>query len=93
MKEDKFSPLSRSRDDLEERIAHLSPTKRALLELKSKQKGYNVPPEQVMSPRAKLDRAPPSFTQHRLSFLDHLDPGGLAYNRPAALRLSGSLDP
>ena len=35
---------------------------------------------------------PLSFAQERLWFLDRLQPGSAAYNMPAALRLSGTLD-
>ena len=41
------------------------------------------------------DRGSPlavSFAQERLWFLDQLDPGGSAYNMPAALRVRGKLD-
>src|SRR6185295_4419802 len=48
-----------------------------------------VPPL-VLVPR---DRPLPlSFAQERLWFLDQLEPGGVAYNVPTALRLLGSLD-
>ncbi len=82
----------RSRDDLEERIAHLSPTKRALLELKSEQKSSNIPPEQVMSRRAKLDQAPLSFAQQRLWLLDQLEPDDTSYIISRAIRARGALD-
>ncbi|MES1241578.1 MAG: non-ribosomal peptide synthase/polyketide synthase, partial [Acidobacteriota bacterium] len=42
---------------------------------------------------ARLDRGPLSFSQERLWFLDRLEPGSTAYNIPAALRLTGALDP
>jgi amino acid adenylation domain-containing protein len=45
--------------------------------------------------RGLEDRAvglPLSFGQQRLWFLDQLEPGGVAYNMPAAVRLRGSLD-
>jgi amino acid adenylation domain-containing protein len=45
--------------------------------------------------RGLEDRAvglPLSFGQQRLWFLDQLEPGGVAYNMPAAVRLRGALD-
>ncbi|WP_186129910.1 non-ribosomal peptide synthetase, partial [Burkholderia gladioli] len=45
-------------------------------------------------PRARDGRLPLSFAQQRLWFLDTLDQAaGAAYHMPAALRLSGRLDP
>ncbi|WP_186137234.1 non-ribosomal peptide synthetase, partial [Burkholderia gladioli] len=45
-------------------------------------------------PRARDSRLPLSFAQQRLWFLDTLDQAaGAAYHMPAALRLSGQLDP
>ena len=47
-------------------------------------------------PLTRVDRdgdLPLSFAQERLWFLDRLLPGSSAYNMPAALRLSGDLDP
>jgi len=49
----------------------------------------------LSAPIRPLDRAqslPLSFAQHRLWFLDQLDPGNTAYNMPAALKLTGMLN-
>ena len=43
-------------------------------------------------PRLGKSRAPLSYAQQRIWFLDQMDPGNSAYNVPAALRLSGELD-
>ncbi len=52
--------------------------------------GATAAPPIVPVPRhAEL---PLSFSQERLWFLDQLEPGGAAYNVPAALALSGALD-
>ena len=64
-----------------ERLDTLSPQeKRALL--------ARIYSGKVQKPRT----APLSFAQERFWFLDQLEPGNFAYNRPLAIRLSGSLD-
>jgi amino acid adenylation domain-containing protein/non-ribosomal peptide synthase protein (TIGR01720 family) len=48
-----------------------------------------------LPPVVPIDRDRPlplSFAQERLWFLDRMQPGGIAYNIPAALRLGGALD-
>ena len=80
-----------------ERIAKLSPDKRALLleRLSKAQKrpGAGELGETVaLEPVARGGDLPLSFAQQRLWFLDRLLPGGSTYNVPAAWRLEGPLD-
>jgi amino acid adenylation domain-containing protein/FkbM family methyltransferase len=43
--------------------------------------------------RAPHAKVTPSFAQERLWFLDRVNPGGVGYNLPGALRLKGTLEP
>src|SRR5262249_29158794 len=45
----------------------------------------------AIAPVAGDQRAPLSFAQHRLWFIDQMEPGGSVYNIPIALRLEGAL--
>lgn len=45
----------------------------------------------TLAPRTNCHSAPLSFAQQRLWFLQQLEPGSTAYNRPAHLRLTGPL--
>ncbi len=57
---------------------------------KREARGTPFPP---LAPAVRKDAyLPLSYTQQRLWFLDQLEPGGSAYNIPAAVRLSGALD-
>ena len=84
-------------DLLADRIAGLSPAKRALLEMRLKQKRAGVASE-IAGPlppiplRANRESAPLSFAQQRLWFLDQLDPGSALYNMPRQIRTTGALD-
>ncbi|HYR10485.1 MAG TPA: condensation domain-containing protein, partial [Longimicrobium sp.] len=74
--------------DLERRLGALPPEARRLLELRL-QRGKE---EAASAPvRRGATRAPLSFAQRRMWFLDRLEPGAL-YNSPLALRVRGALD-
>ena len=79
-------------DNLAERLANLSPSKRALLELKLTQENAGPHADQTIRRRTNRDSVPLSFAQERLWFLNQLDPDDPSYNQPKAIRLVGSLD-
>ena len=81
-----------TRDHLTERLANLSPVKRALLKLRLEEKGTILPVEQIIPRRSTPGLAPLSFAQQRLWFLNQLEPESSAYNESNATRLSGPLD-
>lgn len=75
-----------------DRIGRLSPTKRALLELRlgdgtPAERGDSIPRRPASSPAVL------SFAQESLWVLDQLDPGTPAYNIQMALRFKGMLQP
>jgi hypothetical protein len=75
-----------------DRLANLSPAKRALLEQRLKGKGLEALAGQNIPLRVSQEFAPLSFAQQRLWFLNQLEPESPAYNEPKALRLTGDLD-
>src|SRR5215471_16775258 len=79
-------------DDLQKRIDELSPARRALLELRLKQRSAHSSPSGAIRPRPSRSSAAVSFAQQRLWFLDQLDPNQSTYNVPRALHLAGKLD-
>src|SRR5688572_5161087 len=80
-------------NDLQRRLANLSPIQRALLEEKLTAIGKPLPPTPSVQPKRRPDRqAALSFAQQRLWFLDQLLAGSAVYNIPTAFRLSGFLD-
>jgi aspartate racemase len=76
-----------------DRVANLSPAKRALLEKHLRERGLQSPPLQTIPRRAERESAPLSFAQQRLWFLNQLEPENAAYNEGSALGLTGRLDP
>jgi len=74
------------------RIVYQHPTVAALAAAVEAWAGEGHAAASASAARAGDGPAPLSFAQQRLWFLDHLSPGGSAYNLSRALRLSGSLD-
>jgi len=82
-----------SKEVLTNKLAALSPAKRALLEQRLLQKGkQETAKKSIVSSRANHDSIPLSFAQQRLWFLDQLIPNTSLYNIPKALRIRGSLN-
>lgn len=79
-------------NSLEERIANLSPAKRALLEQHLQSRSAQTRMRQTIPPRAHAEPVPLSFAQQRLWFLERIQPDSTAYNHTSAHRLTGALD-
>ena len=75
-------------DDLNQRIANLSPQKRALLEQRLRHRSTSGATRQAIPHRDASTPCPLSFTQQRLWFLDQLVPGNPFYNEHAVVRLT-----
>ena len=76
--------------NIDEQIAALSPAKKALFEQLRRER--EAASSSRIPRRTNQDRAPLSFAQQRLFFLDQLEPGKASYNVPVAKRISGPLD-
>jgi amino acid adenylation domain-containing protein len=78
--------------DLATRLSRLSPEKRAVLERLLREKSAGATPALPAIPRWTGDRAPLSFAQERIWFLERLAPGTALYVIGAHFRLDGPLD-
>lgn len=92
MGDESLANQTESSSELSERISGLSEAKRALLELRLKEKLGKVPGGHSIPRLANRDSAPASFAQQRLWLLDQLEPNNSAYNMTAAFRFKGSLN-
>jgi amino acid adenylation domain-containing protein len=79
-------------DDMKERIANLSPEKRALLERSLQQRVGKRSSELTISLRKSDGPARLSFAQQRLWFLNQMEPDSPVYNISKAFRVTGQLD-
>ena len=77
---------------LPERLAALSPERRALLEARLTSQGLGRLEVTSIPRRAQGSPSPLSFAQQRLWFLNQLEPASSAYHIPWAARLTGPLD-
>ncbi|WP_257463564.1 non-ribosomal peptide synthetase, partial [Archangium lipolyticum] len=90
--------MSNKTSDLEKRIANLPPEKRELLlrrlaEQQAAQAANTaVPAQPQTSAPVEVEPGVLSFAQHRLWFLEKLQPGTSLYNNPFAFRLLGIVD-
>jgi amino acid adenylation domain-containing protein len=71
-------------------ISEVSPQKRALLE--KWRRGEQDRTATVVRRRLRLDRAPLTFAQERMWFLEQLEPGSPAYNMVAGVNLLGPVN-
>lgn len=77
---------------IQERLAGLSPERRALIE-KLLKKGSAKPAPPSITKRRVGGEIPLSFAQQRLWFFEQLMPGTTVYNMPLQLRLQSAINP
>ena len=76
---------------MDQRLATLSPEKRALLMQQLARKAV-VTPQNEIGRRVRPERLPLSSAQQRLWILDQIDPGNSVYNVTSFMRFRGHLD-
>lgn len=79
-------------EDFSTRLATLSPEKRALLIMRSRNEGLRKPGDRITRRAKRSLYAPVSFAQQGLYFLNQYEPGSTFYNVPLALRVTGDLN-
>jgi len=80
-------------NDLDRRLAELSPEKRAALEKLLRTRGLTAPMLPIVRRERGREALPLSFGQQRLWFLDRLEPGSPIYNVHAAMALAPGIGP
>jgi hypothetical protein len=78
--------------DQSQRIADLSPEKRALLMQRLTARVVGGVKPSIILPRPPNGDTPAALAQRRLWFLDQLEPGSALYTIPAALEMTGTLE-
>ena len=84
--------IEQSTDDLQARLAQLSPERRALLERKLRELAPPQTPRQEIPRRSTADPVPLTASQDLLWGLHQAMPDLVAYNVPRVLRIRGALD-
>lgn len=79
-------------NELQKRIAGLTPERLAALAAHLGKKKADAPREQTVTRRADAGPCPLSFAQQRLWFIDQFEPSTPAYNIPAAVRIRQALN-
>ncbi len=92
MNNDFSNNKAESKETLTERLAALSPAKRALLEQRLKKKNVNTVVKKTIPRRNNQDAVSLSFAQQRLWFLDQLEEERDTHHMSISLRLTGTLN-
>jgi amino acid adenylation domain-containing protein len=80
-------------NDLDRRLAELSPEKRAVLERLLRERGLTAPTLPIPERQRGREALPLSFGQQRLWFLNRLEPGSPIYNVHAAMAIAPGIVP